>query len=617
MGPEGIVVVVLTFLVLVVLVTERATLDVVGIGLLVLLVGAGELLRAFDPGFDPATQLLGATEAFSFFGNTAVLVIASLYVVGEGLSRTGAVEFFARAVLKSSGGNERLMVLMVCLVAGLCSAFLNNTAVVVVFVPVLVDMARKTGIAASRLLIPMAFATILGGMSTLVGTSTNLLVSGVAQGMGHDPIGMFEMTPVGLPLLLVLIVLIALFSRRLLPSRNSLTAMMAGSGLREYVTELSIGPTSTQIGRKYADAFADVRADLLFFARGEEMVWPPYFNETIEAGDVVMLRGGVDEVASLKDELKLKLFNETRYDPKSMQFFELAVSPQSALVGRQIGDLHLWRDYSTIIVAVLRNNQHIRERASKQVLQPGDLLLVCGEDSSQARLRASSDFYLLTGAHKWVLLRGKARRALTIIAALVAAFTAMSVYGRGDLLPVAAMAAAVAMVASGCLHARRAYRAIDWSILLFLVGTIGLGRAMANSGVADLTAGAIVHALDGAGHLAVFAGLTLLCAVLSSVISNQAVAVLLTPIALSAAATLSSESGMDAEATAGLTRAFLLGIALSASVCFATPIGHQSNLMVYGPGGYRWIDFLRIGVPVSLLAWIGICILVPLVTGGF
>jgi di/tricarboxylate transporter len=417
-------------------------------------------------------------------------------------------------------------------------------------VPVLVDMARKTGIAASRLLIPMAFATILGGMSTLVGTSTNLLVSGVAQSMGHDPIGMFEMTPVGLPILLVLIVLIALFSRRLLPSRNSLTAMMAGSGLREYVTELSIGPTSTQIGRKYADAFADVRADLLFFARGEEMIWPPYFNETIEAGDVVMLRGGVDEVASLKDELKLKLFNETRYDPKSMQFFELAVAPQSALVGRQIGDLHLWRDYSTIIVAVLRNNQHIRERASKQVLQPGDLLLVCGEDSSQARLRASSDFYLLTGAHKWVLLRGKARRALTIIAALVAAFTAMSVYGRGDLLPIAAMAGAVAMVASGCLHARRAYRAIDWSILLFLIGTIGLGQAMANSGVADLTADAIVHTLDGAGTLAVFAGLTLLCAVLSSVISIQAVAVLLTPIALSAAATLSSESGMGAEGAA-------------------------------------------------------------------
>lgn len=617
MGPEGIVVVVLTLLVLVVLVTERATLDVVGVGLLVLLVSAGELLRIFDPSFDPSAQLLGATEALSFFGNTAVLVIASLYVVGEGLSRTGAVEFFARGVLKSSGGNERLLVLMVCLVAGLCSAFLNNTAVVVVFVPVLVDMASKTGISASRLLIPMAFATILGGMSTLVGTSTNLLVSGVAQSMGHDPIGMFEMTPVGLPLLLVLVVLIALFSRRLLPSRYSLTAMMAGSGHREYVTELSIGPTSTQIGRKYADAFTDVRADLLFFARGEEMVWPPYFNETIEAGDVVMLRGGVDEVASLQDELKLKLFNESRYDPKSMQFFELAVSPQSALIGRQIGDLHLWRDYATIIVAVLRNNQHIRERASKQVLQPGDLLLVCGEDSSQARLRASSDFYLLTGAHKWVLLRGKARRALTIIVGLMAAFTALSIYGRGDLLPVAAMAGAVAMVASGCLHARRAYRAIDWSILLFLVGTIGLGQAMANSGVADLTAGAIVHTLDGAGPLAVFAGLTLLCAVLSSVISNQAVAVLLTPIALSAAGTLSSETGMDAEATAGLTRAFLLGIALSASVCFATPIGHQSNLMVYGPGGYRWADFLRIGVPVSLLAWIGICILVPLVTGGF
>ena len=347
------------------------------------------------------------------------------------------------------------------------------------------------------------------------------------------------------------------------------------------------------------------------------MIRPPYFNETIEAGDVVMLRGGVDDLAALQDELKLKLFNEARFDAKSMQFFELAVAPQSALVGRQIGDLHLWRDYGAITVAVLRDNQHIRERASKQVLQPGDLLLVCGDETSQTRLRASSDFYLLTGAHKWVLLRGKARRSLAIIVALMAAFSALSVAGRGDLLPIAALAGAVGMVATGCLHARRAYRAIDWSILLFLVGTIGLGKAMANSGVADLTAGAIVHTLDAAGPLAVFAGLTLLCAVLSSVISNQAVAVLLTPIAISAAATVSTEGGFDAEATAGLTRAFVLGIALSASVCFATPIGHQSNLMVYGPGGYRWGDYLKIGVPISLLAWLGIVALVPMLTGGF
>jgi di/tricarboxylate transporter len=347
------------------------------------------------------------------------------------------------------------------------------------------------------------------------------------------------------------------------------------------------------------------------------MVWPPYFNETIEAGDVVMLRGGIDELAALQDELKLKLFNEARFDAKSMQFYELAVTPQSALLGRQIGDLHLWRDFGAITVAVLRNNQHIRERASKQVLQAGDLLLVCGDDNSQARLRASSDFYLLTGAQKRVLIRGKARRALAIIVALMAFFSALSMGGRSDLLPIAAIGGAVAMVATGCLHARRAYRAIDWSILMFLVGTIGLGRAMENSGVASLAAGGIVHLLDGIGPLAIFAGLTLMCALLSSVISNQAVAVLLTPIALSAAGTIALESGLPAEQAAAMTRAFLLGIALSASICFATPIGHQSSLMVYGPGGYRWSDFLRIGVPVSLLAWVAILLLVPMVTGGF
>lgn len=619
MGIEGILVLALIAAILVLLVTEKASIDAIGIGLLVILVGAGQILRLFDPSFDPTESLLGPEDALGLFGNSAVLTVAALYVMGEGLSRTGAVEFFARTVLRVSEGRERRVILAVALMAGLTSAFLNNTAVVLVFIPVLVDMAQKTGIAITRLLIPMAFATILGGMCTLVGTSTNLLVSGMAEDMGYEPIGMFELSPVGVPLLILGILVIAVFARQLLPKRQSLTAMLAGSSHREYVTELQIGATSPLRGRTYKEAFAEVRADLLFFARGEEMVWPPYFNETIEEGDVVMLRGTVDHLAGLQDELGLKLFNEARFDPKSMQFFELAVSPHSTMVGRMIGDLHLWRDYAAITVAVLRNNQHIRERASKQVLQPGDLLLVCGEESSQARLRASTDFFLLTGAHNWVMLRGLARRSLIITAAIISAFSLFSLTGHANLLPFAALTGAVAMIASGCLTARRAYRAIDWPILLFMIGTIGLGHAMKNSGAAAVIANGLVHGLQDFGPIAALGGLALLGSVLSSMVSNQAVAVLLTPIAIGAAETIAHDQGLDPHAGPGLaiTRAFILAIALSASVCFATPIGHQSNLMVYGPGGYEWKDFLKIGIPISIISLIGIVIGVPWMTGAF
>lgn len=617
MGVEGLLVLGLIVGILVLLVTEKASIDAIGIGLLIILVGAGQVIRLFKPGFDPTENLLGANEALGLFGNSAVITVAALYVMGEGLSRTGAVEFFARVVLRVSEGRERRVILAVALVSGLTSAFLNNTAVVLVFIPVLVDMAQKTGIRVTRLLIPMAFGTILGGMSTLVGTSTNLLVSGVAEQMGYEPIGMFELSPVGFPLLFVGVIFIALFARKLLPARESLTSMMAGSSHREYVTELQIGPTSRLLGLSYKENFDGVRASLLFFARGEEMVWPPYYNETIEVGDVVMLRGSVDDLAGLQDELGLKLFNESRFDPKTMQFFELAVSPHSALVGRTIGDLHLWRDFGAITVAVLRNNQHIRERASKQILQPGDLLLVCGDDTSQSRLRNSTDFFLLTGAHKWVMLRGLAKRSLFITVAIMVLFSLLSVTHNKDLLPFAALGGAIAMIASGCLTARRAYRAIDWPILLFMIGTIGLGTAMQNTGAASTIAEGFVHALEGYGPIAALGGLTLLGAVLSSLVSNQAVAVLLTPIAINAAETIAHDGNYSEDHRHSIIRAFILAIAMSASVCFATPIGHQSNLMIYGPGGYVWRDFLKIGIPVSIIAWVGITFGVPWLTGAF
>lgn len=253
---------------------------------------------------------------------------------------------------------------------------------------------------------------------------------------------------------------------------------------------------------------------------------------------------------------------------------------------------------------MLRNNQHIRERVSEQALQPGDLLLVCGDEGSQNKLRASSDFYLLTGAHNWVMLRGLARRALAIAAGVMAAFSALSIFHLDRLIPFAAIAGAGTMIASGCLTSRRAYRAIDWPILLFMIGAIGLGEALQNTGAAETIARGLVHGLADYGPIAALAGITLLTAFLSSLVSNQAVAVLLTPIAINAATTISREQGFGALQTDAMVRAFILGIALSASICFATPIGHQSNLMVYGPGGYTWRDFLRAGLPLSLLAWV-------------
>ena len=624
MGIEGIIVLLLVAAVLVLLVLEKVGIDAIGIGLIVVLVLLGYVIKIFDPAFVPEERLLGVDDALHLFGNSAVVMVAALYVMGEGLSRTGAVEFFAGLVMKLSGGRERRMILFVALTACICSAFLNNTAVVVVFIPVLVGMAKETGVPITRLLIPMAFGTILGGMTTLVGTSTNLLVSGVAVEFGYESIGMFEMAPVGVVVSIVGIFFIAIFARYLLPNRQSLSAMMADSGHREYVTELTISAESPLQGKSYTDVFEDLKAELLFVVRGEAMMSPPYRQEMVQAGDIIMVRGTVDCIANMEGDLKLDQHSNgdrLSFNHKSMQFFEVAIAPHSSLVGRKLDDLQLYDNFGALPVALLRNNHHIRSRITERRVNAGDLILATGDDHAQQRLRASSDFYLLTGAHKWVVLRSRARRALAVVIGVMAALTLCSIapeeLNLKQLLPIIALIGAVSMVVAGGLTARRAYRAIDWSIIIFMIGAISLGKAMQNTGVAELAGTGLVRGLSDFGPHAALGGLTFLAAFLSSIVSNQAVAVLLAPVAINAAKTIAADGAMDGDQTTAVVRAFILAIAMGSSVCFATPVGHQSNLMIYGPGGYKWRDFLKIGIPVSIIAWVGITIGIPYATGAW
>ncbi len=614
MGIEGYIVLAVAAAVLYCLFTDKAKIDFLGLMMLIVMVAAGETLRLFDPAFDPAERLLGAKQALTNFGTPALITIAALFIVSEGLARTGALEVLARIAMRAARGNPRRIVLFVGAIAGSISAFLNDTAVVLVLLPVVLDISRRSGIPPSKLLIPLCYASLLGGMCTLVGTSTNLLVSEQAVAKGLAPMGMFEMSAVGFSLTAAGVILMALFGYRLLPARNSLTTTLAGAPLREYVTELTIGPASPLLGKTYQEAFEKISARVVFFVRGEAMHWPPYFGETVQAGDAVMLRGTADTVASLQDELGLRLFNSDRFDPRNMQFFELAVAPGSPMIGRKIKDLNLFRDYGVVTVAVLRGAHHLRERASEMPLQTGDLLLVVGEETAQQRVRAaSSDFYLLTGVEKSIYLRGLARRAFWISVAMIAMFSLLSICNLTNLLPFAAIVSALGMIGAGCLTARRAYRAVEWPILIFIIGAIGLSQALDNSGVAELAAQHLVGALDQFGLTAIIAGLSAFCIVLTAIMSNNAVGVLITPIAILAARKLAPQFP-DVDPVA-LQRAFMLTVAFSASASFATHWGHQVNLMVYGPGGYKPSDFVRAGLPMSVLAWIFISLGVPLTMG--
>ncbi len=575
------------------LVSGKVTIDVLGIGMMFAVVAAG---------------IVSLGDALAGFSDNTIVTLAGLYVMAEGLTRTGALEFVARATLRFSGGSERKALLLLCSTAAAISGFVSDTAVVLVFLPIVLGLARDLKVPASRFLLPVAYSALLGGMLTLVGTSINLFVAGAAEKSmaahgGHSPIGMFTMTPIAVVVNVVGIAYLALFSRRLLPDRTSVTGALAGVAPREYVTELVIGPTSPLLGRAYADAFpGDQRPRLLFFVRDERSHFPPFIGGMLKAGDVIVLQGDVQQLSDLQAKLALKMVSHQRFDPGSMIFTELAVSPRAQVRGRKIADLNMQRDYACSVVAVLREGHHIRERASELELRAGDLLLVCGKEDSLARLQASSDFYVLTGGSKALVLRQHARRALVVLGLVIAAFVLTSSCERllPDVkkwlpMPLVSLGGAISMVAAGCLTARRAYRTIDWPILIFVVGAFALGKATENTKLAQLCAETMTRGLARWGPLALVSGFVLLTTVLHQFIAPYALVVLLTPIALETARLVPGGA---------VVTPFVLAVAFGGSNAFTCPMGHQVNLMVMGPGGYRYGDYLRLGIPLALITWI-------------
>lgn len=581
MSTDAVVVALITVVSLALVIARVLTLDAVGIGLLVALT---------------ATGIVDYTTALKGFANPAVLTLAGLYVIAEGLVRTGGLEGVARRVLSMGRGSALRVLTTLCLISAGCSAFLSDTAVVLILLPVCLRVASELNIPVSRLLLPVAYSSLLGGTLSLVGSSINLLTSAAAEELRAGAIGMFEMTPVALLACLVGIPATILLCWRFLPDRSSGSRELPRASPREYVTEVVLSERSPLLGQRALDAFGRENIRLLFIVHGEKVIGQRLDRYRLRAGDVIVLEGNVSQLVELESRLGLRLTGETRFDPRTMTFFELAISPHARVIGRPISSLHLYENDGAVVVAVLRQGHAIRERASRLPLRVGDLLLVCGSAQARERLRDSTDFFLLTGAHAEVVLRGKARTALLLAAAVVALFAGASFPAVQQVLPVPiiALLGAVAMVGSGCVTARRAYRTIDWPILIFLAGALALGKGLQATGLATLFAEGLVMTLQPFGPAALASGLMLLGTVLNQLISPYAVVVLLMPIALAAAE------------SAGLqdVRPLILAIAFSGSNAFATPMGHQVNLMVMGPGGYRFADFLRVGLPLCALTWI-------------
>jgi di/tricarboxylate transporter len=562
------------------------------------------------------TGIIEPKDAVRGFASDGVITVAMLYIVAAGLRETGAVNILAGKVLgrpKSALEAQARLVLPVTSI----SAFMNNTPLVAMFLPTLGGVAKRARFPAAKIFMPLSFASILGGVCTLIGTSTNVVVAGLIKdtNAGPNPIrdaagdvvsmGMFTITWVGLPIAVAGVAYILLFGRKLLPDRAAPGETFDDAAGRDYHTSMRVAPGSPIVGRS-VEAAGLRHLPRLFLSRierGDETLVAVGPDEVIQAGDVLVFVGAIDSVLDLQQIRGLvpvaAAEEAAREYRPNLRLIEAVVSTQSAFVGETIRDSGIRTKYGAVVVAVHRQGQQLTGKIGEIRLRPGDTLLMEAAQGFVRRYGDSKDFYLATERTTPAALRHeRAWLALGVLGALV---LTLSFEWLEPML--AAMAAAGLMILLRCCTGPQARASLDWPVLVVIGASFGIGRAMQDSGLAEAVATSVVaFAQNTLGLWSLMPAVYLLTLIFTAMMSNNAAAVLMFPITLSVAQ------------AAGLNPLpFLVALAVAASCEFSTPIGYQTNMMVQGPGGYKWLDYTRFGLPLTLLCGVICCVLAPLI----
>jgi di/tricarboxylate transporter len=568
-----------------VLALTRIAADLVLVGGVALLLAAGVITPA---------------EALSGLGNPGVITVAVLFVVVAGIRRTGAVGWIGSKLLGRPKSELAAQLRVMGPVAAM-SAFLNNTPVVAMFIPAVTDWSRKLRLPASKLLIPLSYAAILGGSCTLIGTSTNLVVNGLLiTDAKLDGLGMFEIAAVGLPCAAVGLGFLLLFGRRLLPDRRP--AVSVGDDPRNYTIEMIVEPGGPLVGKTIEQAGLRQLTGLYLMEidRNGDVLPAVGPEETLRGGDRLVFVGIVESVTELRKTKGLKPATDQTFKldvpAGSRCLIEAVVSDTCPLVGRSIREGRFRSMYNAVVIAVARTGQRVHKKIGDIVLRPGDTLLLEAHGSFADQQRNSRDFYLVSAVQDSSPPRHeKAPLAMGILAAMVTVVA----LGWLDML-VAAMLAAGLLILTRCLHGSEARRSVDWHVLIAIAAAFGIGRAIAGTGLAERFAGAVISAA-GDRPWAALAVVAALASLLNGFVTSNATAVLVFPLAVSTANDLNVS-----------VMPFAIAVMVASAGSFATPLGYQTNLMVYGPGGYRFGDYLRAGAPLNLLVTATAVALAPL-----
>ena len=556
--------------------------------------------------------VVDSDEALAGFSSQQVLTVAFLFVVSQALQETGALGRISALMLGSDGTKKRGMVRFLVPVAAL-SGVMNNTPLVAILTPAVRDWAIRIGKSPSKFLIPLSYAAILGGTCTLIGTSTNLVVSGLLEQAGYETLAMFELSPVGVPATILGIIFLLLFAPVLLPARRAVGETAADRS-REYEVQLRVRGEYPFLGRTVQQAGLRNLGGLFLaeILRGDTRIVPVTPTHKIREGDILLFVGAVETVAELRKTPGLETVREEEDDERGTgpererHLYEVVLSESSPLLGTTLREYGFRRRYGAAVIAIHRRGESLRQKLGEVELRAGDTLMVEGAPGFRKAWAYDRDFYMVTQVERSELPRfAYANGALSILIAMIL------VIAMGWLPPVQAAAlAAMGMIVTRCIRSTEARKAIPLNVITVIAASFGLSAAVINSGLADMVSSGLLEVFADARPWTVLASVYILTQVLTEALSNNAAAALVFPIALRIAEQRALLEGIEAD-----PRPYAIAVAIAASMSFVTPMGYQTNLMVYGPGGYRFGDFARVGIPLSLICFVTTMVVIPLVWG--